>query len=187
MPNIAAHMVIAKLVGESLKIEDDDFYRGNLLPDVTKEEDSHHKTPGKTNFQIPDMAYFQEKLNRKNKIDIGYYTHLLLDKYFLEEFLPTHIKRNDIFETGIIYDDYSAINSRLVEHFELDVDRIKKALRNFQEEVWMEKVEKNISYLEITEKKEPKYLKYEEFALFLEDISKKISKEIKEDFLKEKI
>lgn len=43
MPSIAAHMVVAKIIGEKLNIYNKDFIRGNILPDVVNIDDSHHK------------------------------------------------------------------------------------------------------------------------------------------------
>ena len=34
MPGIASHMVVAKLVGEKLKLNSDDFIQGNIMPDI---------------------------------------------------------------------------------------------------------------------------------------------------------
>ena len=60
MPSIAAHMVIAKLVGEKLNKYNDKFIRGNLLPDIVDKpkDESHHKIEG-TYHRIPDMDYFK--------------------------------------------------------------------------------------------------------------------------------
>ena len=87
MPNISSHMIVAKLVSEKLHINDSDFLKGNLLPDVVNNSNSHHKIPGKY-YIIPDTEFFKQKLNLKNKLELGYFTHLLLDKYFLEEYIP---------------------------------------------------------------------------------------------------
>ena len=177
MPNIASHMVIAKLVGEKLKIEENDFIRGNLLPDIINKEDSHQKIKG-TYFDIPNIDYFKSTLDLTNPKELGYYTHLLLDKYFLEEFIPIYLKRKDVFENGIIYEDYTAINNRLVKKFNLDIEKIKKALKGYKEEINKEKLEKNIKYLETEEDKTPTYIKFEELSNFLEEISIRIIKEI---------
>ena len=37
MPGIASHMVVAKLVGEKLKLNSDDFIQGNIMPDILLE------------------------------------------------------------------------------------------------------------------------------------------------------
>ena len=58
MPSLAAHMVCAKLVSESLNIKDEEFIKGNLLPDIIDIENSHKKVKGKF-YCIPDIEYFK--------------------------------------------------------------------------------------------------------------------------------
>ena len=112
MPSIAAHMVVAKLVGEKLNIYNEQFIRGNILPDVVNINDSHHKIKGK-NFLIPDTDYFKKRLDLSNMINLGYYAHLLLDKYNLEEYVPEYIKNESIFENKSIYSEYTILNYKL--------------------------------------------------------------------------
>ena len=40
MPSIAAHIICAKLIASKLKINDDDFIKGNILPDIINIPDS---------------------------------------------------------------------------------------------------------------------------------------------------
>ena len=51
--------------------------------DIIIHKDSHHKIKGKY-FLIPDLDYFKKHLDLNNHLYLGYYVHLLLDKYFLE-------------------------------------------------------------------------------------------------------
>ena len=43
MPSIAAHMAVAKLISDKLYIDKEEFYKGNILPDIIDIPDSHHK------------------------------------------------------------------------------------------------------------------------------------------------
>ena len=43
MPSIAAHMICAKLVADKLEINDPEFIKGNLLPDIIDIKNSHKK------------------------------------------------------------------------------------------------------------------------------------------------
>ena len=79
MPGIVAHMVVAKLVGEKLHLSSDEFTIGNILPDISKEKDSHHKIQGKI-YLIPDIEYWKSTLDLSNKVQLGYLTNLLLDQ-----------------------------------------------------------------------------------------------------------
>ena len=107
MPNISAHMVIAKLVSEKLNITSDDYIRGNLLPDIIDKEDSHHKIQSKM-YLIPNIDYFIKELDLTKDINIGYLTHLMLDKYYLI-YLENKYPNNIVFDNGI-YIDYDYIN-----------------------------------------------------------------------------
>ena len=78
MPGIVAHMAVAKTVGEELNINSDEFYQGNLLPDILKRSkvDSHFKKQGRI-YKIPNTLYYRETfdldqdLNFMNPISIS--------------------------------------------------------------------------------------------------------------------
>jgi len=177
MPSIAGHMVVAKLVQENLKIESQEFIKGNLLPDIIKKKNSHHKRKGKY-FLIPDLNYFQKHLDLTKPLQLGYYTHLLLDQYFLEEFIPKNISNLDVFQNKIIYDEYNQINYLLVKAFRLDVKYLIEILEDFPTDIKKNKLNYNLKCLQLTDVGETTYLKYKDFAKFLYEISKVISKEI---------
>ena len=179
MPNISSHMVVAKLVSEKLHINDSNFIKGNLLPDVVNNSNSHHKIPGKY-YVIPDTEFFKQKLNLKNKLELGYFTHLLLDKYFLEEYIPNNISDLKIFENKSIYHEYDLINAQLVQKFKLDVEDLQNCLGKISGDINKEKLAKNIAYLAHSEKGETNYLDVNSFSTFLENISQRICEEIKE-------
>lgn len=181
MPSIAAHMTIAKLLSEKLDIEEEDFYRGNLLPDVISatREASHFKVQGE-HFLVPDLEDAKRNLTLTESMYLGYYTHLLLDKYFLEEFVPIYIRRFDLFKTKEMYSDYDEINGFIVTSFGLDVETITKILsENYGCDIDKEKLEKNISCLNNEKNGEGIYLKKEQFRYFLEEVSDKIYDDVK--------
>lgn len=177
MPCIAGHMVVAKLVSEKLNINDSDFIKGNLLPDIILEPDSHHKIKG-TYYYVPDLEYFKNKLDLTNKLYLGYYVHLLLDYYFLENFVPNNISDLSVFENGIMYKEYDMINYQLVKRFNLDVENLKKILMNFSEKINKETLVYNLDCLSLTIIEETDYLKFDSFATFLIEISEIISEAI---------
>ncbi len=169
-------MVVAKLVGEKLNIHEKDFIKGNLLPDIIKNPQSHHKKKGKYYF-IPDISFFKRTLNLNNPLELGYFTHLLLDKYFLEEYLPQDVK---MFENKTIYREYDLVNYQLVKKFSLNTNYIKKVLNEIDFDIDAEKLLKNIQCLENKEIGETKYINFATFSSFLYHISQKISKEVEE-------
>ncbi len=179
MPSISAHMIVAKLVCEQLNIEDPDFIKGNLLPDIVNNAQSHHKIQGKY-YLIPDIQFFRKNLNLNKKLELGYFTHLLLDKYFLEEYIPHNINDLKIFENKVIYKEYDLINYQLVKKFNLDILYLKKILSEISGDIDKNKLEKNLKCLLNKEIGETKYLNLEKFSSFLYNISQKISEEIKE-------
>lgn len=179
MPCIAGHMVIAKLVGEKLNINNPDFIKGNLLPDIILNQDSHHQKKG-TYYYVPSLEYFKNELDLTNKLQLGYYVHLLLDYYFLEDFVLNNITDLGVFANREIYKEYSMINYPLVKRFNLDVESLKMILSNFSEEIDEEKLANNLEFLSLSITEETKYLNLDSFANFLEKISISISEEIEE-------
>lgn len=57
MPNICAHMIVAKEVAKKINIDSDEFIKGNLLPDIIDKKDSHHKKEIGVYF-VPDIDFF---------------------------------------------------------------------------------------------------------------------------------
>ena len=86
MPSVAAHMICAKLVANELKIIHPEFIKGNLLPDIIDIQNSHRKIKGKY-YYIPDINYFINILDFSDDLQLGYLSHLLLDTYFLEDYI----------------------------------------------------------------------------------------------------
>lgn len=132
MPSIASHLVVAKLVSKHLNINSDDFYKGNILPDIIDKDNSHLKIKG-TYYEIPNTKYCYDILNLDNDLDLGYLCHLLLDKYFLEEYVLNNVKNYkecDPFLTKKMYNDYTKINYKLINSFDLDIVYINRVMNN---------------------------------------------------------
>lgn len=180
MPSIAAHMVCSKLVSELLKIEDPEFVKGNLLPDIIAKQDSHHKIRGKY-YLIPNIEHFIKNNDLSKNINKGYLCHLLLDKYFLEEYVLNNIKdynKIDLFSPDLMYNDYTNLNILLVKKYKLDVKYINKVMSHFDEELNKKKYDINMSCLNCTESDELKVIDINKFSNFLEETSLKIAKYI---------
>jgi hypothetical protein len=94
MPSWSIHCVIAKKVNEYLKLDENTFLLGNILPDVDDEINeygsyfSHYygtlRCSGCQGEELPDIQRFLKKYkdNIDNPIMMGYYCHLLTDYYF---------------------------------------------------------------------------------------------------------
>ena len=177
MPNMSSHMAIAKKVSEKLNINSEDFYRGNLLPDLYNDKiKSHYKIQGKR-YLIPDINRVKKELDLTNLENLGYLTHLLLDKYYLEEYL-INIK-DDVFIDKRIYKDYDILNKDIVDHFQIDIYFFDRILRNNNHNISNDKLETNLRCLKQRMDGTPNYLDKEKFINFLEETSIKISDEIK--------
>ena len=179
MPNISAHMIVAKEVSKRLNINSDEFIKGNLLPDIIDVEDSHHKVQNGV-YMVPDIEYFLKELDFNNDLNIGYFTHLLLDKHYLNDYLESLYPNTNIFLDGVIYKDYDYLNYLLVNRFGLDVDNLEYILNQYDCKILEEKLKYNIECLKQKKDGKTKYLNFESFARFLLEVSDTISKELVE-------
>lgn len=179
MPSIAAHMVCAKLVSEKLNITDPDFIKGNLLPDISLEKDSHKKIQGK-HYYIPNINYFINTLDFSNSLYLGYLTHLLLDKYFLEDYIYDVVLGEEVFANKIMYKEYDNINYDLLNEFDVDTKYLNKILKNYNVPIDIDKYNKNIKCLNIGATNQKLiYLNLEHFSNFLINVSDIIVNELK--------
>lgn len=183
MPSIAAHLVVGKLVGNKLNKESLGFIQGNVLPDIIKIEDSHCKINGKY-YLIPNISASLRKSNIKdNDVLDGYLCHLLLDKYFLDEYIPNNIKEYDkvnLFQENGIYRDYSLINKGLINSFEIDLKKVNNSFKNIDYSYDDIKLSDNLRYLTYDAQGEAtRYIDFDDFSKFLIEVSDKIVNDIK--------
>lgn len=170
MPSISAHIGCALKVMEKLNITDDRFIFGVLLPDITviDKMQSHYKVQG-TFFMVPDLELYKSKFDLSDPLYFGYYFHLYLDYYYLEDYLENNQKGIDVFAGPTLYHDYDILNKDLVEHYNMDVDKIEKILReNANEEVSKKKLYLNINCLHLNQSGELTYLEKDKFISFLD-------------------
>ena len=181
MPNISAHMIVASEVGKILGINTYDYYRGNLLPDIIKKEDSHHRIIEGL-YCIPDINYFINNLDLSKDINIGYLVHILLDYHYLHDYMiKMYPDRNVFIEPDkSLYHDYDYLNYDLVTKFNLDIDYLSKALAYFPMKVDKKKLKKNVDFLKQNTIGKTKYLDLDSFSKFLSSVSIIISEEMRE-------
>lgn len=177
MPNVSAHMIVAKEVGKRLNLNSDEFIKGNLLPDIIDIDDSHHKIWNGF-YMVPDIEYFLQNLDFSNDLNIGYLTHLLLDKHYLVDYLQSLYPNKNIFLDGTVYKDYDYLNFLLVKRFELDIDKLENILNQYDCKISEEKLKKNLECLKQKKAGETKYLNFENFVNFLLEVSDIISNEL---------
>ncbi len=177
MPNISSHMIVAKEVGKRLNINSDDYYKGNLLPDIIISEDSHSRIAIGV-LLIPDIDKFLSNNDINNDLYLGYLVHLLLDKHFLEDYIMKITPDKNIFDTGEIYKDYDYLNDDLVKRFNLDVEHLDSILNNFEDKILEDKLVYVKNCLKAKKEGTPVYLDLESLSRFLIEVSETISKEI---------
>ena len=179
MPNISAHMIVALEVAKILNIKSEEFIRGNLLPDIIDLTDSHHKIKSGV-YMVPDINYFRKKLDLSNNLHLGYYTHLLLDKYYLESYLTRLYPNKNIFLDGLIYNDYDYLNNSLIKKFQLNTNYLENVLTNYDCKIIKVKLKYNMKCLKNNKVGLTSYLSFDSFSKFLIEVSKTISEEISE-------
>lgn len=170
MPNVSAHIGCALKVKDKLKINDDRFIYGALLPDILDmdKRKSHYKKRG-TFFLVPDLDYYKNNFDLSNPLYLGYFFHLYLDYYYLEEYLEKNVKGIDVFSDQLLYKDYDIINKDLVKHFHIDVDKVESILRNnTNKDVSERKLNNNINCLRLDEDGKMVYLNSKLFVDFLD-------------------
>lgn len=94
MPSWSIHLAIAKKVNKKIKVENDSFIYGNLLPDVDKNTNisrynAHYYNKNLTFQNCPkeikiDVSKFLKDYsnNITNPLILGYYCHLLTDNFY---------------------------------------------------------------------------------------------------------
>ena len=180
MPSIASHMAVASLVNKELNINKIEFFKGNLLPDIIDKEDSHKRIKG-TYYCIPDIDYFIKYLDLSNPLYLGYLSHLLLDKYYLEEYIPYYDKDKNVFATKKIYSDYNIMNESILNRYNLDKTQLKSILTNYDVKLNEIRYQVNLSLLdESHDINKLKIINFQSFCTFLDDSSKRIIKKVKE-------
>lgn len=183
MPSIAAHFACADLVYKKIKDKvsnKDDFYRGCILPDVINRENSHFKIKGKY-YLVPDIDSYKKEFDLNSDSNKGYLCHLLLDKYFLDEFVIINIKNYDkipLFSPDMIYNDYTNLNAILVKKFKLDLEYINKIMNEFKDELREDKYELNMRSINILDEGNLKFIDVDKIELFIKDISLRIAEEL---------
>lgn len=181
MPNICAHMIVAKEVGDRLNIHTDDYFRGNLLPDILamNMDVSHHRIQS-TIYLVPDIKWFLEHLDFTNDLDFGYFIHLLLDIHYLEDYMTKLHPTKDVFSDPRVYNDYDYLNHSLVERFNLDTKHLTNVLSHFDNDINEEKLKYNIKCLNQDTKGTPIYIDFDSFSKFLSEVPNVICEELVE-------
>lgn len=155
MPLLFVHIGVAKEVLKEIKLNENEFLFGNILPDFSNISQNHDIRRKQThfereesingiNFQIPDLEKVKKILNldNSNSIEFGIYSHLYTDAIWIKDFVEKHKQRINgknyiITKDGlipdnreIIYEDYDVMVKELVQKYDIDINFIKQCKYN---------------------------------------------------------
>lgn len=158
MASSLIHLCVANEINKTIKKDKKKLLIGSIAPDISKQvgdsrEKSHFYVDGYT-----DHLKFLDKYNDYLSDDfvLGYYIHLYTDylweKYFVPEFSNKNfikklngevIKCNGGMYRQYIYNDYTSLNSQIIDEYELDLDVFYEDIPTFEniiEEIPMDKI-----------------------------------------------
>lgn len=155
MASTIIHLAVAKELSKRIKIENEyEYYLGAIAPDISKQigrskEESHFLKNGYKK-DVPNLKMFELKYPnfRNNSFDLGYYTHLFTDKEWFDGYLD-NITYEDFIRlldgtviastqeeiTELIYSDYTNLNIRIIEDYDLDLSLFYEAFREPHTEI----------------------------------------------------
>ena len=162
MASSMIHIAVANEINKKLNRDKSKLLIGTIAPDISK---LIGETKVKSHFQdrndnIPNLDKFLNKYkeNLNDDFVLGYYIHLLKDylwfKYFMTEIKfedtniitkldGTNVKCNGNMFTLYVYNDYTNLNIKLIDEYDLDLkifyNEIPK-LENIIQEIPMEKI-----------------------------------------------
>ena len=138
MASAVIHLCIAKEVNKYLKMNEYDLLLGSIAPDISKQigetKEISHFLDHSNEDDIPNIDRFLAKYRNDlhNPFTMGYFIHLLTDKYWFRDYIYQYIERftrenvkKKITYTAIrdlIYNDYTNINTDLIDKYMLPLD-----------------------------------------------------------------
>ena len=164
MASAIIHMAIASEVNKSLNRSKDKLLIGSIAPDLSKQM---NETKVKSHFlndendDLPNIDKFLAKYRNKMNDDfvLGYFIHLYTDYLWFKYFIPeiydgdnnmiskmdgSIIKCNGNMLCMYIYSDYTNLNIRLLDEYNLDLSIFCKDLpylENIIDEIQMDKIQ----------------------------------------------
>ena len=141
MASAIVHLAVAKELDKKLNIIDKyDYYLGSIAPDIAKQigrsKYESHFLKNSYRDNIPNMELFVSRYPNfmENAFDLGYYIHLYTDKLWFEDCMEkitcnsalrlldgTIINTTEEEIQSIIYSDYTNLNIKIIDEYELDL------------------------------------------------------------------
>ena len=138
MASAIIHLCVAKEINKYLKMDENYLLLGSIAPDISKQigetKEISHFLDHSNEDDIPNidrfLAKYRSELN--NPFEMGYFIHLLTDKYwfrdyvykFIERYTQDKIKKNVTYTAlkDLIYNDYTNLNITLIDNHNLNLD-----------------------------------------------------------------
>ncbi len=138
MASAIIHLCVAHEVNKYLHMDESQMLIGSIAPDIAKQigqtKEISHFLDHTNEDDIPNidrfLAKYRGELNKP--FEMGYFIHLLTDKYWFRDYIYKYIERytNDenkkkVTYTAIkdvIYNDYTNINIDLIDKYMLPLD-----------------------------------------------------------------
>jgi len=138
MASAIIHLCVAKEVNKVLGMDEKLLFLGTIAPDLSKQigqsKEISHFLDHSNEDDIPNIDRFLNKYEEElhNPFEMGYFIHLLTDKYWFRDYVYKYIERYSI-ESGrkdltyaalkqLIYDDYTNINIDLIDKYGLSLE-----------------------------------------------------------------
>ncbi len=138
MASAVIHLCVAKEVNKYLKMDENSILLGSIAPDLSKlvgeTKEISHFLDHTNEDDIPNIDRFLAKYrgDLEKPFEMGYFIHLLTDKYWFRDYIYQYIDRytrdtnkRKITYTAlkdIIYNDYTNINIDLIDKYNLGLD-----------------------------------------------------------------
>ena len=138
MASAVIHLCIAKEVNKYLKMNEYDLLLGSIAPDISKQigetKEISHFLDHSNEDDIPNIDRFLAKYRNDlhNPFTMGYFIHLLTDKYWFRDYIYQYVDRYTRENNkrkltasalrNIIYNDYTNLNTVLIDKYELSLD-----------------------------------------------------------------
>lgn len=139
MASAIIHISVAKKINEILHMNEKELFLGTIAPDISKQigesKDKSHFLFG-SDDNIPKIDKFIEKykMSLSTPFNMGYLIHLYTDYYWFKNFVSKFsnedhlnlldkitIDVNDNTKNMLIYNDYTNINTDLIDYYSLDL------------------------------------------------------------------
>ena len=138
MASAIIHLCIAKEINKYLKMDENYLLLGSIAPDISKQigetKEISHFLDHSNEDDIPNIDRFLSKYKSElnNPFEMGYFIHLLTDKYwfrdyvykFIERYTQDKLKKNVTYTAlkDLIYNDYTNLNISLIDNHSLNLD-----------------------------------------------------------------